>query len=167
MKHIIVFTGLSAIFLIIQSVIPSWVSITIPVPDVSFIVLIYLAFHYGSMYGQISGFVLGLIMDFMTLAPLGFHALLFTIIGHLIGRGKGIVQLDLMVIPMVLTLISIVAKSLIIIIIGYLLGQTSIYSKILSFSYFINSSLTILVSWLFILLLNLIDSILNAKRRIS
>lgn len=166
MKQVLVYSLLSIFFLIIQTIIPPWLSLTFPIPDISFIILVYLGFNYGPMFGQICGFFLGLSIDFMTLSPLGFHALLFTLTGHLIGRGKGMVQLDLVLIPMALMLISTIIKTLVTVIFAYLLGQAAVLGNLLSWVWFTEIVFTILITWLVVLLLNLLDRVLNKKRSI-
>jgi rod shape-determining protein MreD len=58
------------------------------VPDLALLMLIAAAWRYGSISGEISGFLIGLGFDVMSLAPLGFHAFLFTSVGYLFGRIK-------------------------------------------------------------------------------
>jgi rod shape-determining protein MreD len=58
------------------------------VPDLALLMLIAAAWRYGSISGEISGFLIGLGFDVMSLAPLGFHAFLFTSVGYLFGRMK-------------------------------------------------------------------------------
>lgn len=56
------------------------------VPDIALIMLAAAAWRYGSLSGEISGFLIGLCFDVLSLAPLGFHAFLFGLIGYLFGR---------------------------------------------------------------------------------
>lgn len=58
------------------------------VPDIALMILVASAWRYGSLPGEISGFLIGLGFDAMSLAPLGFHAFLFTLAGYLFGRMK-------------------------------------------------------------------------------
>ncbi len=59
------------------------------VPDLAMLLLLAASWRYGAMVGQIAGFFIGLALDSLSLAPLGFHALLFTLIGYLYGRLQG------------------------------------------------------------------------------
>lgn len=59
------------------------------VPDLALLLLIAVSWRYGSMTGQIAGFFIGVSVDALSLAPLGFHALLFTLTGYLYGRLQG------------------------------------------------------------------------------
>ncbi len=59
------------------------------VPDLALLLLIAASWRYGSMLGQIAGFFIGLAIDALSLAPLGFHAFIFTLTGYLYGRLRG------------------------------------------------------------------------------
>lgn len=71
------------------------------VPDLALLLLIAGSWRYGSMTGQISGFAIGLSMDALSLAPLGFHAFLFAVIGYLYGRLQDNVAPGLIFFPVV------------------------------------------------------------------
>jgi rod shape-determining protein MreD len=57
-----------------------------PIPDFSFIVLVYFAFTQGAMSGQLMGFASGILLDCLSLSPFGFNAFVRTACGHSIGR---------------------------------------------------------------------------------
>ena len=54
-------------------------------PDLQLILLVFLALRRGSMSGQLAGFAGGLLEDLVSLAPLGFHALVRTLVGFTSG----------------------------------------------------------------------------------
>jgi rod shape-determining protein MreD len=68
-------------------------------PDILLVVFVILATQNGSMTSQIVGFVLGLAIDMVTSAPLGFHAFQFALAGYLFGLGSGNVYFDPLVMP--------------------------------------------------------------------
>lgn len=83
----ILITGTAGIiFGILQSVFLSNIMPLGIVPDIALIILIAASWRYGSLVGEISGFIIGLSFDALGLAPLGFHAFLYTLIGYLFGR---------------------------------------------------------------------------------
>ena len=59
------------------------------VPDLVLLLLIAASWRYGSMTGQVAGFFIGIGVDALSLAPLGFHALIFSLTGYLYGRLQG------------------------------------------------------------------------------
>ena len=79
-------------------------------PDLPLLVLVFLAHYLGSMSGKLIGFIGGLVKDILGMAPLGFHALLGAIIGHVSGVLQGRVYLDALVLPALLAVLATAAK---------------------------------------------------------
>ena len=88
---------------LLQSTVLSRLSYYIhAVPDMALIILVYTAYLNGTMTGQLSGFFSGVLLDFLSTAPLGLNALIRTLIGALTGLLKGTFFLDLIFLPMAL-----------------------------------------------------------------
>lgn len=80
------------------------------VPDIALIMLVAAAWRYGSLSGEISGFLIGLGFDAMSLAPLGFHAFLFAFIGYLFGRMQDNIAPGSVFFPILAALIATIIK---------------------------------------------------------
>lgn len=80
------------------------------VPDIALIMLVAAAWRYGSLTGEISGFLIGLGFDAMSLAPLGFHAFLFAFIGYLFGRMQDNIAPGSVFFPILAALIATIIK---------------------------------------------------------
>jgi rod shape-determining protein MreD len=65
------------------------------------------------MTGQFSGFFYGIVLDFLSAAPLGLNALIRMIIGTLTGLLKGAFFLDIFLLPMLLCAGATLVKALI------------------------------------------------------
>lgn len=52
-------------------------------PDIALILLIFISIRGGTVQGTTLGFFSGLLEDFLSLAPLGFHSFIKTVIGFL------------------------------------------------------------------------------------
>ena len=87
-------------------------------PDLALLVLIFVAMRRGAMVGQVSGFVSGFVEDLMSVSPLGFHALLRTVVGFLYGLLSGNVFIDPFLMPIILAVIATILK-------GFLAGVVS------------------------------------------
>jgi rod shape-determining protein MreD len=72
------------------------------VPDMALAIIVYTAYNNGTMTGQLTGFFSGLMLDFLSAAPLGLNAFIRTLIGALTGLMKGTFFLDMVFLPMVL-----------------------------------------------------------------
>ena len=81
-------------------------------PDLALILLVFFANRTGSMKGQVAGFTGGLIEDFLSLSPLGFHAFIKTITGYLYGITRGKLFLDPVFIPLLLVGSATLVKNL-------------------------------------------------------
>jgi len=72
------------------------------VPDLALGIVVYTAYINGAMTGQLSGFFSGLLIDFLSAAPLGLNAFVRTLAGALAGLLKGNFFLDAFMFPMAL-----------------------------------------------------------------
>ncbi len=113
-------TAIAALAALLQSTLLARLAIFHTVPDLALGVLVYVAYVNGTMTGQITGFTSGVALDFLSAAPLGFNALLRTIIGALAGLLKGTFFLDVAVLPMVLCAVATLVKALVAFVVNFL-----------------------------------------------
>lgn len=76
---------LTAAAILLQTTVLEIVAVGGVTPDLQLILLVFLALRRGSMSGQLVGFAGGLLEDMVSLAPLGFHALVRTLVGFAAG----------------------------------------------------------------------------------
>ena len=112
-KAFLLSTGLIALAVVVQSTLLHWVAIHGVIPDLGLIILVFVAIRRGSMTAQLSGFATGLIEDVLSLSPLGFHALIRTVVGFLYGLTVGSIFVDPILMPVLLTIIATLFKALI------------------------------------------------------
>ena len=106
-------------FIVLQTVVfPNGV-VRGAVPDVALIILCFASNHQGSFRGELSGFASGLLLDSISLAPLGFHAFIRAIIGFLFGVFRGKLFVDPVFVPVVMLLVATTIQALI----AYLLAS--------------------------------------------
>ena len=72
-------------FLFFESSILSNITFLPVIPDFLLLFTVYVSIQKGSLQGESIGFSSGLLIDFISAAPLGFNALLRTIIGFISG----------------------------------------------------------------------------------
>jgi rod shape-determining protein MreD len=68
-------------------------------PDIALDILVFSAYLNGMMAGQLSGFVSGLLLDFLSSAPLGLNLFVRTVIGAAAGFLNGNFLLDRILLP--------------------------------------------------------------------
>jgi rod shape-determining protein MreD len=112
LKAILISSLLLVVAVLLQSTILRWVALKGVRPDLALIVMVFVAVRRGSMIAQVAGFLSGLAEDLLSLAPLGFHALVRTTLGYLYGLTEGSIFMDPLLIPVLLTLIATILKGL-------------------------------------------------------
>ena len=108
---------------LLQSTLLSHIALFRVVPDLALGIIVYSAYVNGSMNGQLSGFCSGILLDFLSAAPLGLNALIRTLIGALAGMLKGAFILDIVFLPMALCAAATVLKALLLLLLHLLLGD--------------------------------------------
>ena len=117
---------------IIESSILSNISFLLVVPDLVLICSIYFSLLNGKVYGEVSGFISGVFLDFITGVPFGLNCVFRTLMGYLFGLFSETIIISGLVIPMTSVAIGTVAKKLLIFFISLLFPKLSlnIYSII-------------------------------------
>ena len=117
---------------IIESSILSNISFFLVVPDLVLICCIYFSLLNGKLYGEISGFISGIFLDFITGVPLGLNCIFRTIIGYIAGLFSNTIIISGIVIPMASVGIATLTKKLSIFLISLFFPKLSlnIYSII-------------------------------------
>ncbi|MDY6967396.1 MAG: rod shape-determining protein MreD [Spirochaetota bacterium] len=92
-------------------------------PDLIFIVIIYLAYNFGSFFGEITGFIGGLLHDAVSNSPLGLLAFPKMIIAFFIGMfGRTILKDNILTISLMILTTSIL-KGIITLILCYIFHE--------------------------------------------
>jgi rod shape-determining protein MreD len=113
LKSFLLSTGLIALAVVLQSTLLHWVAIRGVIPDLGLIILVFVAIRRGSMTAQLSGFAAGIVEDFLSLSPLGFHAFIRTAVGFFYGLTVGSIFVDPILMPLILIVVATLFKALI------------------------------------------------------
>lgn len=111
---------------IIEASILSNISFLIVVPDLVLICSIYFSLLNGKVYGEISGFISGIFLDFITGVPLGLNCIFRTILGYVGGLFSETIIISGIVIPITSVGIGTIAKNLILFLISLVFPKTHI-----------------------------------------
>ncbi|MDR0785070.1 MAG: rod shape-determining protein MreD [Treponema sp.] len=115
------FFALAAV--ILQSTLLMRLTIYRAGPDIALVILIFSAYYNGSMTGQLVGFSSGILLDFLSAAPLGLNALIRTVIGAVSGLVKGFLILDAVFLPMLLCMVGTLFKALLLLLLHILFSE--------------------------------------------
>jgi rod shape-determining protein MreD len=123
-KCIILTVLLSIVAGILQSTLIARIAPFNVIPDLALCILVFSAYVNGTMTGQVSGFFSGLLLDFLSAAPLGLNCLVRTLIGALAGIFKGAFFLDVFFMPVILCAAATLIKAIIVFILHLIFGST-------------------------------------------
>jgi rod shape-determining protein MreD len=101
-KNVVWATVFALIAGILQSTLLARLPLYHVVPDLALGILVFSAYNNGAMTGQLTGFVSGFFLDFLSAAPLGLNTFVRTLIGALTGCIKGTFFLDTFFLPVAL-----------------------------------------------------------------
>ncbi|MEX2444537.1 MAG: rod shape-determining protein MreD [Alkalispirochaeta sp.] len=108
----LVLAGIAGVFAILQTTwFADW-TLAGARPDFVLIVLTVSAHSTGVQRGQISGFVVGLLEDVLSIAPLGFYAVVRLFHSAVVGVTNGAVRVDSILTPMLLVGLATIIKQL-------------------------------------------------------
>ncbi|MFA6507849.1 MAG: rod shape-determining protein MreD [Treponemataceae bacterium] len=149
---------------LIQSTILSRLSILNTVPDLKLGVLVYVSYVNGVMTGQTLGFSSGILLDFISAAPLGYNAFVRTIIGALTGLLKGTFFLDILVLPMALCASATITKAFIAWIVSILFAGTVPHYSLASPILWTEMAYNVVTAPFLFAFLNLFKSVLRPRK---
>ena len=109
-KSILVSAFILLCAVIIESSILSNISFIYIVPDLVLICSIYFSLLNGKVVGETTGFISGLLLDFVTGIPFGFNCLFRTIIGYVYGIFAKNVIISGFILPMLCVGIGTISK---------------------------------------------------------
>jgi rod shape-determining protein MreD len=112
LRTILVSTLLLGVAVLLQSTVLRWVALKGVKPDLALILLVFVAVRRGSMSAQVSGFLAGMLEDILSLSPVGFNALLRTVLGFFYGLAAGSIFVDPVLMPVLLVLVATILKGL-------------------------------------------------------
>ena len=98
------------------------------IPDMALCILVYTSYVNGTMTGQLTGFFSGVLLDFLSAAPLGLNALIRTLTGGLTGFFKGTFYLDTFFLPVALCAIATILKASVYFLLHQLFAVVPFYS---------------------------------------
>lgn len=147
---------------IIESSILSNLAFLFVVPDLVLICTIYFALLNGKIVGESTGFISGLILDFVSGVPLGFNCLIRTIIGYIGGIFSSSVILSGIIVPALGVGIGTILKYLLVQLAGFFFPNISIFvTGIFSYEFLFELALNVILAPLIFKFLGLFNKSLS------
>jgi rod shape-determining protein MreD len=151
---------------ILQSTLLSHLAIYHAVPDLTLGILVFISYVNGTMTGQLTGFFSGLLLDFLSAAPLGLNAFIRTLTGAALGLMKGTFFLDAFFLPMGLCAGATILKALLLFLLHLLFADAIPAYSLLTPTLWVELLLNILSAPFLFGLLKLFRSLLVERRSI-
>ena len=164
-KKIILGSVFILIAALLQSTVLSRLTLNIRVvPDITLCILVFLAYTNGTMTGQLTGFFSGVILDFLSFAPLGLNAFIRTIIGAVCGFLKDTFFLDAFFLPMALCAGATVIKALLFLLLHLVFPQIVPSYTLFGFTFLIELGMNTLLAPLLFAFLKLFKFLVPRQR---
>lgn len=84
--------------------IPIWGS----APELVLLTLLFFSLKHGSLFGEIYGFISGLLLDCFTISVFGLRAFIFTSIGYFVGKFSHKLDEDKIQVQVLVTILAVV-----------------------------------------------------------
>jgi len=150
---------------LLQSTIFSRMAIHIhAMPDLTLCILVFSAYLNGTMTGQLTGFFSGVLLDFLSAAPLGLNALIRTLVGATVGLLKGTFYLDVIFLPMILCASATVFKALVFLLLHLLLASSVPSYTQFGVTFWVELGLNTLIAPFLFAFLKLFEGILAGQK---
>jgi len=133
-------------------------------PDLTLSILVYSAYVNGTMTGQLTGFFSGVLLDFLSSAPLGLNAFVRTLIGAITGIMKDTFYLDFIFLPMALCAGATIFKALLFFLLHLLFPQTIPYYSLWALTFWIELGLNTITAPLLFVLFKLFGPLLAGPK---
>ncbi|MCD6123291.1 MAG: rod shape-determining protein MreD [Spirochaetales bacterium] len=151
---------------ILESTLLYKIKISNVIPDLSLIVLVYIAYRKGSMTGQVTGFVTGITEDILSLSPMGLNAFIKTFIGYIYGIIQGNVFVDPLLMPIILVAVATLIKALLLAVLGVVFPIPQITTHFFTHDLWISILYNSLLAPFLFALLNLIKVLKPGEKEI-
>lgn len=135
--------------LIFQSTLFQWIGIYGVVPNTALILVMSFSIYSGKNRGAIIGFSIGILQDVVFGRTIGLNALIFMIIGYLVGFMDQKIFKDSLLIPFTLTILTTILYEtinlMLVFLLGYRIELLSIIKKMLLIEVIYNSVVSLIV----------------------
>ena len=150
---------------LLQSTIFSRLALYIhAMPDIALGILVFSAYLNGTMTGQLTGFFSGVLLDFLSAAPLGLNALIRTLVGAIAGLLKGTFYLDVIFLPMILCASATVFKAMVFLLLHLLMPAVVPSYTLFGVTFWVELGLNTFIAPFLFAFLKLFESLLAGQK---
>ncbi len=124
MKKVVFLTSLTIFFLVL---LKTAVFSHLPFFDIHInlilFIIVYVSIINGSITGMLCAFIAGLLLDFLSISPIGLHSFIFTLSAYIIGKFKGVYNMNKFLFPAFLGFSSFLFNVLLVFVLHLIFGE--------------------------------------------
>jgi rod shape-determining protein MreD len=131
MGRIIFWTSLTVLFFsLFEAAILSNLMFLSVVPDLVLLIVVYVSFMNSSIIGTTSGFISGLLLDFLSASPIGLNSFTKTVTGFIAGKFSGSFNQNKIFLPALMGFSATILKAILIWILSFFFGSNILIYRI-------------------------------------
>ncbi len=124
MTRVVLWSMVTVFFVtLVESTILARLAFLPAVPDLVLLIVVWVSIMNGGTAGATTGFVSGLILDFISAAPIGLNALTKSVTGFIGGRLSGSFNMNRLSLPMFVAAVATAAKALLVFLASLFFGS--------------------------------------------
>ena len=159
-KSLFVFMIISFASVVLETAVFSNFLFLPAVPDFLLLCLLYVSLNNGSLYGSASGFISGILLDFVSASPFGLNCLLRTVIGYFSGKLSKTLNINGFLLPALAGLCATLFKALVILMISVFFPGSVLFYNLVSIEFLFTLAANALLTPLIFKFLGLFNSML-------
>jgi rod shape-determining protein MreD len=131
MGRVVLWTSFTVFFFaLLQAAILSNLAFLPALPDLVLLVIVYVSFMNSTATGMTTGFISGILLDFLSASPVGLNAFTKTLVGYITGKFSGSFNLDRVLTPALMGFSATVLKALITWVLSFFFGPDLIVYRL-------------------------------------
>lgn len=164
MTRVVLWSVFTVFFVtLVESTIFARLAFLPAIPDLVLLIVVWVSLMNGGSAGATTGFISGLILDFMSAAPIGLNALTKTVTGFIGGRLAGSFNMNRLTLPMFVAAVATLLKALLAFIASLFFGSGVVAYSIIDASFWYEVVVNALCAPPLFALLSLFPSLYIAK----
>ncbi len=152
-----------ALAVVLQTTLVHHIAIFDVKPDLTLILLVLFSVRRGAWIGQTSGFTAGLLEDFLSLSPLGFHSFIKTLTGYLYGNIHGKIYIDPIFFPLLFVLTASLLKGLLTLLLILIFQVSLSFEGYFSWRFWLETGYNLVLTPFLFFLYRLMEGILDKR----
>lgn len=133
MPRVILWSVLAVFFAtLVESTILARIAFLPAMPDLVLLIVLWISIMNGSTAGTTTGFISGLILDFLSASPIGLNALTKTVTAYIAGRFSGSFNMNRVALPVATAVLATFSKAALVFIASLFFGASIVPYSLLA-----------------------------------